>query len=138
MDAGRRGDNGKKLRARPELIQYQLWAWEHGERLVDFLASRTGRELTALEALEDAIGPLGERRQDRRIAWLAFVFAIVFGGAKDLKPEHCLQSLLNWMTKKPEDDEADIITDDPDASIRKAKEIERMLRARFSTQEQAE
>ena len=84
------------------------------------------------EALEEVVGPLGEEREDRRTAWLAFWIASALGGAKDIKPGDLLQHFWRWLRDERTDTGPDeIIVDDPDASMRKAKEIERKLLAAF-------
>jgi len=84
--------------------------------------------------LEEVVGPLGEDRADWRAAWLAYWVVSAFGGVKEgVTPAwfvgHFLHTLRNRETADDEPNE--IIDDDPDASARKAKELEQKLLAAF-------
>lgn len=113
-------------------MRYHLWAWHHRQRLCEFLNSRTARELTEQQALEEIVGPLGEERQDRRIAWLVYWIVTALGNTKDLTATDFLASFLQWLRDEREESKPDeLIIDDPDASARKAAELEKKLLAVF-------
>lgn len=76
-------------------------------------------------------GPLGEERQDRRVAWLAWWVAKASCGTK-ATPQDFLQDFLQMLHEEQEEIRPDeLIIDDPDASTRKAKEIEATLLRKF-------
>ena len=109
-----------------------LLARAHGLPPREYLRQVTGRDLAWQEALERAIGPLGEERQDWRIAWLAYWLIRSLGGAKqEITPTQLVIDLQQVLRERGEEETAELIQDDPDASAQKARQIEQQLLAHF-------
>jgi hypothetical protein len=91
------------------------------------------RDLAREHALELVAGPLGEDRQDWRIAWLAFWVASAFGGMKDYTAEDFLQIFLadTRAKREHEQDVVEIIDEDMEASDRKARQLQEFFEARY-------
>ena len=106
----------------------------------EYLQRVTGRDLAREQALELVAGPLGEDRQDWRIAWLAFWVASAFGGMKDYTAEDFLQIFLadTRAKREHEQDVVEIIEEDVEASDRKAKEIQDFFEARYPKKDATE
>ena len=118
-------------------MKYLLWAREHGMTAGEYLATVTSRELTEQAALEKVFGPLGEERMDWRFAWLAMLWTV--DKERKLKLVDYVRHFRAMLREAMETDgeeEHTLITDDPEASARKAKEIERTMR-RWATDNQA-
>ena len=107
----------------------------HGLPLREYLQRMTSRDLLAQDALDKVAGPLGEDREDWRIAWLAYWIASAFGGLKDCTAEDFLQIFLADTRRKREHEQEviEIIDEEEDveASDRKAQEILAKIEARF-------
>ena len=107
----------------------------HGLPVREYLQGVTGRDLAREQALELVAGPLGEDRQDWRIAWLACWIARAFGGVKEVDAEDFLQLFLADTRQKREHEQeaTEIIEEEEDveASDRKAQEILAKIEARF-------
>ena len=106
----------------------------------EYLRRVSGRDLVAQEALDKVAGPLGEDRQDWRIAWLASWIARSVGGMKDVTAEGFLQIFLEDTQRKREtkQDTVEIVEEDVEASDRKAKSILAFFEGRFPKDEKAE
>lgn len=100
----------------------------------------TGRDLAREQALELVAGPLGEDRQDWRIAWLAFWVMRAAGGAKDLTAEDFLECFLadTQQKREHEQDVVEIIDEDVEASDRRAEEIRQQFLAMYPKPSEAE
>lgn len=92
------------------------------------MARVSGRDLSVQYALEEVEGPQGEDRQDWRAAWLAWWVVRAQGGVKNIDPdvfyEHLRKTLTDAIEKRKPDE---LITDDPEASEAKAKQLEQQL-----------
>ena len=108
----------------------------------EYLQRVTGHDLAREQALELVAGPLGEDRQDWRIAWLAYWIASAFGGLKDCTAEDFLQ-IFQADTRRKRENEQNVVEileeeEDVEASDRKAQEILAIFEARYPRKDKTE
>lgn len=99
----------------------------------EYLRGVTGRDLAREEAFERVAGPLGEDRQDWRVAWLASWVVKAAGGGSDVTAEDFYRWFLHDTEQKRENEqtEVEILDEDVEASDRKAREIQQFFESRF-------